>query len=267
MISCSDTATYPYVGGEDGAIQAGVVWPAQRFADNGDETQTDNLTWLVWAKDAGSPILCTDGSTRNYGPSYSSCPGSTVTDNKVLCNGGTKVWQDALDYVACLNRNNYLGQNDWRIPNINELESLVNAGQANPAAWLTGQGFSNVSSTIGLAGANWSSTSDISYPFTAFFIMMGNGGVYSEPKAIPSGGGVVILPWNYMWPVRGNTINSTAPVLQTGQAKCYDSSQPAIEILCAGTGQDGEFQLGVWSSPRFIDFGDGTVWDNQTSLT
>lgn len=44
---------------------------------------------------------------------------------------------------------------------------------------------------------------------------------------------------------------------------------PGVEppIRCAGTGQDGEHQMGVaWPSPRFTDLGDGTVRDNMTRL-
>jgi len=49
---------------DDGAIKAGVVWPDQRFTDNGDQIVKDNLTGLQWTKDANAPG--TDGlRTRN----------------------------------------------------------------------------------------------------------------------------------------------------------------------------------------------------------
>ena len=38
--------------GQDGEIQAGVAWPNPRFTDNGNGTVTDNLTGLMWTKDA-----------------------------------------------------------------------------------------------------------------------------------------------------------------------------------------------------------------------
>jgi len=47
-ISCAGT-------GQDGDIQAGVAWPEPRFADNGDNAMTDNLTGLMWSKDANLP--------------------------------------------------------------------------------------------------------------------------------------------------------------------------------------------------------------------
>jgi hypothetical protein len=72
----------------------------------------------------------------------------------ITCDPGIdKNWQGALDYVKCLNTNNYLGRKDWRLPNRNELRSLVHAGQADNSNWLFLQGISNVQS-----GSYWSST-------------------------------------------------------------------------------------------------------------
>ena len=52
---------------------------------------------------------------------------------------------------------------------------------------------------------------------------------------------------------------------QTGQTICYDVD--GVEIDCTGTGQDGEYQMGVvCPDPRFTDNGDGTVTDNCTGL-
>ena len=48
QISCTGT-------GQDGEIQAGVAWPSPRFVDNGNETVTDNLTGIMWSKNANLP--------------------------------------------------------------------------------------------------------------------------------------------------------------------------------------------------------------------
>src|SRR5262249_34447871 len=93
VIPCGST-------GQDGEIQAGVPWPNPRFTDHGNGTVTDNLTGLMWLKDAN-------------------------------CYG-LKTWQDALDTVARFNTapatHNCVGYDesnppygDWRLPNINEL--------------------------------------------------------------------------------------------------------------------------------------------------
>ena len=47
-IDCEDT-------GQDGDFQAGVEWPVPRFTDNADGTVTDNLTGLIWLKNANCP--------------------------------------------------------------------------------------------------------------------------------------------------------------------------------------------------------------------
>ena len=50
-----------------------------------------------------------------------------------------------------------MGHSDWRLPNVNEMESLINAGEANSASWLYSKGFTNVQSD-----RYWSSTSKVS---------------------------------------------------------------------------------------------------------
>ena len=49
---------------DDGYYQKGMVWPAPRFTDNSDGTVTDNLTGLIWLKDANC-------MSTNYQNSYS----------------------------------------------------------------------------------------------------------------------------------------------------------------------------------------------------
>jgi hypothetical protein len=134
-----------------------------RFSDYGDGTVTDNFTGLMWTKDAGTPTV---GS----------------------CTGGPMAWTNALDYVACLNTNTYLGHNDWRLPNVKELESMVNAQQPNSATWLNTQGFTNVQSD-----SYWSSSTYAYDPSAAWVVGMDDGGTGANAKANR----------NCVWPVRG----------------------------------------------------------------
>ena len=116
-ISCAGT-------GQDGEIRAGVEWPNPRFTVSGD-CVNDNLTGLMWAK---------NGNLSN----------------------GTKTWQEALNYVASMNSGSGLcGYKDWRLPNVNELVSLLNACEVDSSTWLNSQGFSSVQSNY-----YWSSTTD-----------------------------------------------------------------------------------------------------------
>jgi hypothetical protein len=152
--------TTSYAAGDDGDLQEGVAWPSPRFTDNGDGTVTDNLTGLTWAKDGNL--------------------------------GGAKTWEDALTYINGLNHATY---DDWRLPNVNELESLINAEEASSAAWLNTQGFTDVQ-----AGTYWTSTTYDNNTSNAWVVHMGDGYVIAtNPKA-----------WAfYLWPVRTEVSSGT----------------------------------------------------------
>jgi len=73
---------------------------ANDYTDNGDGTITDAATGLMWMKnDSGSGML----------------------------------WKDALAYVQARNAENYLGYNDWRLPNAKELHSILDYSRAPTA--------------------------------------------------------------------------------------------------------------------------------------
>lgn len=230
VIPCANT-------GEDGEIQAGVEWPSPRFTDNGDGTVTDNLTGLMWLQDAN----CI--STRY--PAF---------DNDGIYHGDGKVtWKNAFIFVAGINDGTRAdcdgGYTDWRLPNVNELESLFNAEEADLATWLNGQGFINVQVNF-----YWSSTSYAGDTKRAWGAFMNPGALSSFTKTSDF----------FVWPVRGSTV-LPAQLWETGQTTCYDASGSPID--CTNTGQDGEIQAGVeWPAPRFTDNLDGTVMDELTGL-
>lgn len=179
--------------GQDGEIQQGVPWPNPRFTDNVDGTITDNLTGLMWAKDAGTPTVET-------------------------CVGGGKTWEEGLIYIECLNSHNYLGHSDWRLPNINEMESLVNSGTTNSATWLESQGFVNV----------WFALNDVihSYPSSTSFPR----GPTNTIMSVILDGTITIgtkfaISW-LAWPVRLGQSGVTDPTYpanlwKTGQTNSY----------------------------------------------
>jgi uncharacterized repeat protein (TIGR01451 family) len=151
-------------------------------------------------------------------------------------------WTAAIDYVACLNGVVYLGHSDWRLPNINELESLVNAIDA-PYNWLRGQGF-----TLVQIASYWSSTTSAYQTDHAWVVGMNDGSSFAGVK------GNAVDTW--AWPVRsGQTSSAPAAVWKTGQNLTYYPRD------------DGATQNGIpWPNPRFSDRGDGTVLDNLTGL-
>lgn len=147
VVSCTNT-------GQDGDKQAGVSWPLPRFTDNKNGTVTDNLTGLIWLKDAN----CTDtvgGIARNSG----------------LLNWLSALkWSNSLASGKCgLTDNSNPG--DWRLPNINELRSLIDYSRHDPSLPI-GHPFTNVQSAW-----YWSSTSSPVYPAGAFNVGMSRGSI------------------------------------------------------------------------------------------
>jgi hypothetical protein len=168
-----------HAAGDDGALQIGVAWPNPRFTDNGDGTVTDNLTGLIWLKDAN-------------------------------CASGVRTWATALNDVASLNSTGTMNgnncgdisngashQTDWRLPNVREMQSLVHYGFVNPpvpntagtARWTAGNPFTNVGTTT----IYWTSTTYAGSAQSAWYLDLGDGGVRRQLKT----------DLFRLWPVRG----------------------------------------------------------------
>jgi len=158
-----------YEPGDDGDLEKGVVWPNPRFTDNEDGTVTDNLTGLIWLKNAN----CFD--ERFWSDALSDCNG--------LASGSCGLTDGS-------------GAGDWRLPNIKELQSLIDYGFYLPALsdtagtsrWSDDDPFTNV-----LSQAYWSSTTRASISDYAWYLWTLNGIIYDSPKGEKY----------YVWPVRG----------------------------------------------------------------
>ena len=79
---------------------SGAEYGLNQFVDNGDGTISDEATDLMWMQ-AGSA----EGMD----------------------------WEAALAYAQSQNEVNYLGYNDWRLPNVKELQSIVDYSYAPDA--------------------------------------------------------------------------------------------------------------------------------------
>lgn len=152
--------------GQDGELQTGVNAPNPRFTvDNTGDCVTDNLTGLMWIRNG------------NY------LAGDSASTQPAV---GQRTWQEALNFA---NNLDLCGYSDWRLPNRNELRSLIDHEQPNNGVALNGRGFNHV--FIG-GGAYWSSTSHIAIPTNAWIMNSAGGEVTSFVKTSLA----------YVWAVR-----------------------------------------------------------------
>ena len=144
-----------------------------------------------------------------------------------------------------MNRERYAGRDDWRLPNRNELRSLMSY-QARKPALAEGHPFVNV-----FLGWYWTSTTAAISPAYAWAVHLEGARMFYGRK-----------DQEYLcWPVCGAG-NGLLP--RTGQRRCIDAG--GVVIDCRGMGQDGELQTGApWPEPRFTVTGE-VVRDRLTGL-
>lgn len=179
-----------YAAADDGALKRGVPWPAPRFTDNDDGTVTDELTGLMWVKDA-SLLQPSD-------------------------------WQTALEAISQLNTdpNDYADKGysasyaDWRLPNAMELSSIIAPTEDYPAL-PRGQQFADLQSSY-----YWSSTSVPAAPETAWGINVQYGDMVSHDKSskfpvlpVRSTQAGVVKPWKTaFW--KGGFVQAYAAIVE-----------------------------------------------------
>jgi hypothetical protein len=132
---------------------------------------------------------------------------------------------------------------DWRLPNVGELESLVDSSTSKPAV-------SEENPFEGIADTYWSSTTYRGVPFNAWVIRFSDGRYIND-----SLGNVKTTSANAAWPVKSEKRSGAVTLSATGQFIIY------------AAGDDASVLSGVrMTYPRFIDNGDGTIADTVTGL-
>jgi len=167
--------TTSYGAGDDGALRKGVAWPNPRFTINDDSGQnltvTDNLTGLMWRRDASAGANC--GVNQPF-----------------------QTWANAMAGVQACSAVAYAGYSDWRLPTLNELRSLTSQQYVGPAVpntvgtghWTADDPFKNVQPNV-----YWSSTTYADDTSKAWYVYLNDGAVTTISKTITL----------YVWPVRG----------------------------------------------------------------
>jgi hypothetical protein len=121
---------------------------------NADGTVLDTVTGLVWDQCA-------------YGQTGATCAGSPQLG----------YWQGALDMAVAANAANHKGFNDWRVPNVKELQSIAKLDVAAPPLIDT-TAFPNTP-----ANYFWTSTTQIVFPSMAWTVDFLTGLVMAASKS------------------------------------------------------------------------------------
>ena len=150
--------------GQDGEKQAGTASPAPRFSDKGNGTVTDNLTGLVWLKNAD----CVGINPKPW--AFALAGANNLSSGTCGLTDGS---------IA----------GDWRLPNRKELLSLLNRQQVDNSVWLNVSGFSGVEPNI-----YWTSSTAAQSGNYAWCVDMKESKTSLIHKVYSS---------FYVWPVRG----------------------------------------------------------------
>lgn len=213
------------------------------YTNNGDSTITDNVTGLMWTK---SPDWNGDGDI-------------TVDDKMTF--------DEAMAYPATLNAQHFAGYDDWRLPSMKELYSLMNFNGTDPSGpvgdplvpYIDTDYFDfGYGDTLGgerLIDAQFWSTNV--YQGTVFGNQKATFGLNladGRIKGYPSGNDGPVLKLNYVYFVRGNT--------EYGMNNFYDNGDGTITDSATGLmwTQD-DFGDGSTTGPR-----SGMIWEDALAL-
>ncbi len=161
QITCWDAtgAVIPCAGtSQDGDLRRG---EPRAYQDNGNGTVRDKRTALTWEK------LSDDDSIHDKDTTYT--------------------WTEAFEKIDDLNAAAFAGFTDWRLPSLNELETLRDIGTVDPAvssAFNTGctEGCTVLTCSCCRSTFYWSSSSYLVSPNLAWVMTFYDGYVYRDTK-------------------------------------------------------------------------------------
>ncbi len=133
------------------------AWPDSRYTDNGDGTVSDTKTGLMW-------LTCSIGQA--------------LTDSACAGTASGHAWQAALNVPAGINIAGFAGHQDWRLPNIKELKSLVKYSCSDPAI--------NAARFPNTANSYWSASPYAGSSGGAWQVFFFSGDAFASNRTFPS---------------------------------------------------------------------------------
>ena len=109
--------------GQDGNYQRGITTDP-RFTDNGDCTATDNLTGLMWEVKSNYDSIGDFDNPNDADNMYHWQGALELCENLILNNDG--------EWTIGTPNSSGAKYDDWRLPNLRELQSLVDYSKVNP---------------------------------------------------------------------------------------------------------------------------------------
>jgi hypothetical protein len=139
----------PFLSLQDSMQRTGCPNDASRFTVNGDGTVTDNCTGLQWLQDSGE-----------------------TPDDDLDGHPDPVTWCKAMEFCQDLV---FAGHSDWRLPNVRELQSLVDYGRLAPAIAPEFRFAGNPGAEGDSVYIYWTSTSYIGQQGRVFYVHFGFG--------------------------------------------------------------------------------------------
>lgn len=194
---------------QDGELQRGAQWPDPRFIVNEEGTVSDRLTGLMWLKDGEC------FGTISWPLSFSLV--ESLRNRKVECQGYTGKY------------------NDWFVPQVGQLASLINAEEVSNSNYLQLSGISDVQS-----GKYWSATEYQNFQ-NAWVVDFANGEIVIRNK----------LAKTFLLPAR---------VYDQGLFEKFVNLHNSVKSRARALDDP------ALPTARFSDNSDGTITDTKTGL-
>lgn len=187
---------------------------------NPDGTVTDSETGLTWDR-------CSWGQTGT------DCLGGTASSH---------TWSDALGVALIANTGNYKGHDDWRLPNVTELESILDLSKSFPDPTIDLTVFPNTNTGL----SYWSSTVFTPTPSDTWAVFFDNGAVFwasqgdsLQVRLVRGGQSFDLAPTS-------QTIDPTVSPIGSGGVACLPNPAPTGgSVTCTATPGAG-FVFGAW---------------------